>query len=125
MSVAEYTLPVGLLGEFISTALVFSVIQAAMLWISRVKSGFVFSADGYGPHVGAVFFGDLPYKVPFSKVPEEVVYAITKEVFDNFEKFKKLHPAFKNLKESEMIKDGLSAPLHDGAAKYYKEAGLM
>jgi TRAP-type uncharacterized transport system substrate-binding protein len=39
--------------------------------------------------------------------------------------FKKLHPAFANLKKEEMIKDGLSAPLHDGAVKYYKEAGLM
>jgi TRAP-type uncharacterized transport system substrate-binding protein len=50
---------------------------------------------------------------------------VVKSVFDNFESFKKLHPAFKNLKESEMIKDGLSAPLHDGAKKYYKERGWM
>ncbi|MCK5363855.1 MAG: C4-dicarboxylate ABC transporter substrate-binding protein, partial [Gammaproteobacteria bacterium] len=49
----------------------------------------------------------------------------TKAVFDNFDAFKKLHPAFANLKESEMIKDALSAPLHDGAAKYYKERGWM
>jgi hypothetical protein len=50
---------------------------------------------------------------------------VTKAVFDNFDAFKKLHPAFANLKESEMIKDALSAPLHDGAAKYYKERGWM
>ena len=54
-----------------------------------------------------------------------MVYAITKEVFENLDQFKKLHPAFANLKKEEMIKDGLSAPLHDGAKKYYKEAGLM
>ena len=48
-----------------------------------------------------------------------------KAVFDNFDAFKKLHPAFANLKESEMIKDALSAPLHDGAMKYYKERGWM
>lgn len=64
--------------------------------------------------VGATF-------VSSSDVPEEVAYVITKAVFDNFDDFKKLHPAFANLKESEMIKDGLSAPLHDGAMKYYKE----
>lgn len=64
--------------------------------------------------VGATF-------VSSSDVPEDVAYVITQAVFDNFDDFKKLHPAFANLKESEMIKDGLSAPLHDGAAKYYKE----
>ena len=46
-------------------------------------------------------------------------------VFENFDTFTKLHPAFANLKKEEMIKDALSAPLHDGAVKYYKEAGLM
>ena len=68
--------------------------------------------------VGATF-------VSSSDVPNEVVYTIVKAVFDNFGDFKKLHPAFANLKESEMIKDGLSAPLHDGAVKYYKERGWM
>jgi TRAP transporter TAXI family solute receptor len=68
--------------------------------------------------VGATF-------VSSSDVSEEVVYTIVKAVFDNFGDFKKLHPAFANLTESEMIKDALSAPLHDGAAKYYKERGWM
>ncbi|MHA1527968.1 MAG: TAXI family TRAP transporter solute-binding subunit, partial [Alphaproteobacteria bacterium] len=58
-------------------------------------------------------------------VPDEVVYIMVKAVFENFDQFKALHPAFKNLKESEMISDGLSAPLHDGAVKYYKERGWM
>jgi len=68
--------------------------------------------------VGATF-------VSSTNVPEEVIYNVVKAVFENFDSFQKLHPAFKNLKKEEMIKDGLSAPLHDGAAKYYKEAGLM
>ncbi|WP_163337415.1 TAXI family TRAP transporter solute-binding subunit [Desulfopila sp. IMCC35008] len=68
--------------------------------------------------VGATF-------VSSAKVPEEVIYQVVKAVFENFDQFKKLHPAFNNLKKEEMIKDGLSAPLHDGAVKYYKEAGLM
>lgn len=58
-------------------------------------------------------------------VKEDVVYNVVKAVFDNFDNFKKLHPAFTHLKKDEMVKDALSAPLHDGAAKYYKEAGLM
>lgn len=68
--------------------------------------------------VGATF-------VSSAKVSEEVIYTVVKSVFDNFDEFKKLHPAFVALKKEEMAKDGLSAPLHDGAAKYYKEAGLM
>jgi len=68
--------------------------------------------------VGATF-------VTSAKVPEEVVYILVKAVFDNFDTFKKLHPAFANLSEKEMITDSLSAPLHDGAAKYYKERGWM
>ena len=50
---------------------------------------------------------------------------VVKSVFENFDDFKKLHPAFAVLKKEEMVKDGLSAPLHDGAAKYYKEVGLI
>ncbi|RLC20647.1 MAG: C4-dicarboxylate ABC transporter substrate-binding protein, partial [Deltaproteobacteria bacterium] len=56
---------------------------------------------------------------------EEAIYTVVKAVFENFDQFKKLHPAFANLKKEEMIKDGLSAPLHNGAKKYYKEAGLL
>ena len=68
--------------------------------------------------VGATF-------VSSADVPEEVVYTVVKAVFENFDSFKKLHPAFANLTEAEMISDSLSAPLHDGAAKYYKERGWM
>ena len=56
---------------------------------------------------------------------DKVVYALVKAVFGNFDSFKKLHPAFSRLSEKEMIADGLSAPLHPGAAKYYKERGWM
>ena len=68
--------------------------------------------------VGATF-------VSSASVPDEVVYTVVKAVFENFADFKKLHPAFANLKEKEMISDSLSAPLHPGAEKYYKERGWM
>jgi hypothetical protein len=54
-----------------------------------------------------------------------MVYEVVKAVFDNFDRFKKLHPAFEHLDPKNMIKDGLTAPLHDGAVKYYKEKGMM
>jgi len=57
-------------------------------------------------------------------VSDAAVYAITKEVFENFDEFKTLHPAFANLTKESMLQ-GLSAPIHPGAMKYYKEAGLM
>lgn len=54
---------------------------------------------------------------------EEVVYAVVKAVFENFDAFKRLHPAFGNLEESEMVSDGLTAEIHPGALKYYQERG--
>lgn len=56
-------------------------------------------------------------------VSEDIVYAITKEVFENLEDFKSLHPAYKMLTKESMLQ-GLSAPIHKGALKYYREAGL-
>jgi len=68
-------------------------------------------------------FGVKATFVTSAKVPDDVVYAITKEVFDNFEDFKKLHPAYQVLTKKGML-EGLSAPIHPGAMKYYKEVGL-
>lgn len=68
--------------------------------------------------VGATF-------VSSAKVPEEVVYQVVKAVFENLDRFRRLHPAFAHLKAEQMVKDGLSAPLHPGAARYYREAGLL
>lgn len=63
--------------------------------------------------------------VSSAKVPDNVVYAMVSAVFDNFDEFKKLHPAFANLDPKDMISSGMSAPLHPGAIKYYKEKGWM
>lgn len=63
--------------------------------------------------------------VSSAKVDDELIYQVVKAVFDNFETFKKLHPAFNHLTEESMVKEGNSAPLHDGAVRYYKERGWM
>ena len=68
--------------------------------------------------VGATF-------VTSTNVSDEVAYVVAKGVMSNLDAFRGLHPAFANLKAEEMIKDGLSAPLHPGAEKAYKELGLM
>lgn len=63
-------------------------------------------------------FGVYATLVTSSDVEADKVYAVVKAVFDNFDRFKRLHPAFANLKEEEMIKNALSAPLHEGAERY-------
>jgi len=70
-------------------------------------------------------YGVLATMVSSSKVPADTVYAVVKGVFDNFDEFKKLHPALAILSPQSMIKDGLSAPLHEGAVRYYKEKGWL
>ena len=70
-------------------------------------------------------FGVMASFVTSADVSDDLVYAVTKAVFENLDSFKKQHPAFANLDPKKMIKDGLSAPLHPGAIKYYKEKGLM
>jgi len=70
-------------------------------------------------------FGVAATFVTTAKVSEKVIYTVVKSVMENFEAFKKLHPAFRNLTKQDMVKNGNSAPLHRGAIKYYKEAGLL
>ena len=70
-------------------------------------------------------YGVLATLVTSSRVPADQVYTVVKAVFDNFDEFKKLHPALANLKAEDMVKNGLSAPLHEGAARYYKEKGWI
>ena len=62
--------------------------------------------------------------VSSADVPEDLVYDFTKTVFENLDELKKTHAAFGILKPEDMLK-GLSAPLHPGAEKYYKERGWM
>lgn len=70
-------------------------------------------------------FGVAATFVSHAGVDEDTVYHTVKAVFENFDRFKRLHPAFANLNEADMIADGLTAPIHDGAMRYYVERGWM
>ena len=70
-------------------------------------------------------YGVLATVVTSAKTPPDTVYQVVKAVFDNFDEFKKLHPALANLKPENMVVDGNSAPLHEGAARYYREKGWL
>jgi uncharacterized protein len=57
------------------------------------------------------------------ELDEETVYTITKTLYENLDEMYKVHNSAKDIK-LETALDGLPAPLHAGAYKYFKEAGL-
>lgn len=57
-------------------------------------------------------------------IDEKIVYTVAKTILDNFDEFKKLHPAYKTITKKSLL-DGLAIPQHPGAIKAFKEAGLI
>ena len=70
-------------------------------------------------------FGVGATLVTSAAISEETVYQLVKAVFEDIDGFRGLHPAFANLDPKQMANDGLSAPLHPGAERYFREAGLI
>lgn len=70
-------------------------------------------------------FGVSATVVTSRLVPADDVYTLVKAVFDGLDEFKTLHPALRHLKAEEMYRESLSVPLHEGAARYYREIGLQ
>jgi TRAP transporter TAXI family solute receptor len=69
-------------------------------------------------------FGVKAVLVTSTDVSDKAVYTVVKAILENFDSFKKLHPAYNNITKESLL-DGLSAPMHEGAKKYFKEAGLL
>ena len=67
-------------------------------------------------------FGVKATLVTHAEVPAVAVYELVKAVFENFEAFTQLHPAFAHLTPQQML-EGNSAPVHAGAVRYYREQG--
>ncbi len=78
-----------------------------------------------GTDADVVTLGPKATIVTSTRAPDDVVYAMVKAVFENLDDFKKLHPAFGELEKETMVSDGLAAPLHPGAERYFREAGLL
>jgi hypothetical protein len=89
---------------------------------SRINMQYYPGAANSGKDVES--FGVKATLVTSVDVPAPIVYAVTREVFENFEIFKAQQPAFAGLTKKSMLQ-GLSAPIHQGAARYYREAGLQ
>ncbi|MCX5592258.1 TAXI family TRAP transporter solute-binding subunit [Alcaligenes endophyticus] len=70
-------------------------------------------------------YGVLASLMTSADVPDETVYNVVKAVFENFDDFKRLHMAFNQLQKVDMVRNGLAAPLHPGAERYFKEVGLL
>jgi len=60
-----------------------------------------------------------------SALSEEAAYQLVKSIFENHDEFIQLHPAFRELKPDSMVVNSITAPLHRGAIRYYKEVGLV
>jgi uncharacterized protein len=70
-------------------------------------------------------FGAKANLVTTTDVSDDIAYNITKTVLENLDAFKSLHPVFQHLDRTKMLKEGRTAPFHDGALKYYREKGLI
>jgi len=69
-------------------------------------------------------FGAKAVLVTSSDVSSKAVYTLVKAILEDFEEFKKLHPVYKYITKKSLL-EGLGAPLHEGAAKYFKENNFI
>ncbi len=77
-----------------------------------------------GSSVNVPTFGVKAVLVTHADVSDKAVYTVVKAIIQNFERFRKLHPAYNNISKESLL-DGITAPLHDGAKRYYKEVGIL
>jgi uncharacterized protein len=108
---------------------IISIDEATINKLVQNNSFYVKSVIPGGMYVGnpndIQTFGVKASIVTSDKTSADVVYNMTKAVFDNFDNFKTLHPVFSSLKKEEMIQGGNSAPIHAGAAKYFEENKMI
>ncbi len=69
-------------------------------------------------------FGVRVVAVVSEDMPDDTAYAIVQAVFGNFDRFKRLHPALRQLRTRDMISDGDTAPMHPGAIRKFNEIGM-
>ncbi len=125
--------PNGNIKEATSGRIKVSIVPISGGGLDKLLTKYPYYAESFVPikhYPNAVNKADVPSigvkatLVSSANTSDDIVYAITKEVFDNLEAFKKLHPAYSMLTKQNMLQ-GLSAPIHPGALKYYKEAALL
>lgn len=70
-------------------------------------------------------FGTQTVLLTSSRQPDALVYSVTKAVLDDFAEFRRLHPALSMLAKEDMVPSEAVLPIHPGALRYYREAGLL
>lgn len=100
------------------------IVQAAALIASKpYYSEGTLSARHYPQINGPVDVPTIGMKttlVTHERVDEDVVYAVTKALFENLDRFRQRHPSFTDLNPTSML-EGNFAPIHPGARRYYRE----
>ncbi|MCB1501913.1 MAG: TAXI family TRAP transporter solute-binding subunit [Bauldia sp.] len=81
---------------------------------------------GLYPGVGRAVpgIGLVATLVTTSDVDPDVVYAVAEAFGEGYERLRASSPLFSSLSADQIGKDGLTAPLHEGAARYYSETGV-
>ena len=69
-------------------------------------------------------FGIRVVAVVSEDMPDTTAYDIVQAVFSNFDRFKRLHPALRQLRSRDMKSDGDNAPMHPGAIRKFSEIGM-
>jgi len=69
--------------------------------------------------------GSQAVLVSSSRQPDALAYAVVRAVFEHFADFRRLHPVLAGLNARDMVPSEAVIPIHPGALKYYREAGLM
>ena len=78
--------------------------------------------DGQAADVATAAVGN--FLVTSAEVPDDTVYAMTKLLFENLETLAAAHAAAKAIDPTKAL-DGMPLPLHPGAERYYREAGIL
>jgi uncharacterized protein len=99
---------------------------AALLSAHPEYSRLVVPADTYISNPAALTtLGVRTVIVTTTLLPDTVAYEITQSLFDNIDDFRRLHPDFATLLPHDMVPSGLVGPVHDGAARYFRERGWL
>jgi len=70
-------------------------------------------------------FGTQTLLIASARMPDDLAYAVVKALFENFDDFRRLHPELWTLKKKDMVPSEAVMPIHPGALRYYREAGLL
>ena len=81
-------------------------------------------ASAYGTDRDVPTFGVRATLVTAAHIEDKLVYALAKAVLSNLEEFKMLAPALRSLQASQAMEVGLTAPLHPGAERAFRELGI-